>query len=95
MFSEQKKRLAQAERAYNEALIKKNVTRKRLRQHCHLFLGEPLNLLYPFSAGALVCASQLKNEAKGIQRIPFLNLAKMAVGIWATTKRIRRVNNSE
>ncbi|MFK8083328.1 MAG: hypothetical protein AB8B97_23870 [Granulosicoccus sp.] len=95
MFSRQKKLLAQAEQEHSFAVEQKNAARQQLSYRRNQFLGEPLNLLYPFAAGALVCASQLKNEAKGWQRIPFLNLAKMAVGVWATTERIRKIRKSQ
>lgn len=93
MFGRQKKLLAQAERDHVAAIERKDRASEQFRHQRHQFLGEPLNLLYPFAAGALVCASQLKNEAKGIQRIPFLNLAKLAVGVWATTERIKKIRN--
>ncbi|MFK7857435.1 MAG: hypothetical protein AB8B64_01360 [Granulosicoccus sp.] len=94
MFSAQKKLLAEAEYEHKIALENKAIVKQQFRDYRHRFLGEPLNLLYPFAAGALVCASQLKNEANGIQRIPFMNLAKMAVGAWAIIERIRKVQNA-
>jgi len=94
VFSTQKKLLAQAAFEHSIAVEKKNNARLRLLESRQRFLGEPLNLLYPFAAGALVCASQLKNEASGLQRIPFMNLVKMAVGFWATIERIRKVRKS-
>lgn len=36
------------------------MARHRLTQQRQQFLGEPLNLLYPYFAGMLICASQLK-----------------------------------
>jgi len=91
MFSRQKNRLKQAVLAHRLALKTRDDAREKVRRQRHEFLGEPLNLLYPFSAGILVCASQLKNDATGLQRIPFLNLAKIAIGVWATVERIRKV----
>jgi|GEM_PF-2212557 len=91
MFKRQKQLLAQAKREHYAAVETKEAASKLMHDQRQSFLGEPLNLLYPFAAGALVCASQLKNEAKGLQRIPFLNIAKTGIGLWATIERVQKL----
>ena len=59
------------------------------------FLSKPSNLLYPFTAGVLVCASQLKNDPTGIQKIPFMNLAKVAIGVYALSRRVVKAKHPE
>lgn len=92
VFSQQKKRLAEASLSHNAALKRKKVARQKVGQQRQQFLGEPLNLLYPYSAGILICASQLKNDATGLKRIPFMNIAKAGIGLWTLISRIQRIN---
>lgn len=89
MFTEQKKQLAEAVILHKAASRRKKVARQRFTQRRQQFLGEPLNLLYPYLAGILICASQLKNDATGLKRIPFMNIAKAGVGVWTLVSRIR------
>lgn len=77
---------------HQAALQRKKEARLRLAQKRQRFLGEPLNLLYPYSAGILICASQLKNEASGIGRIPFMNIVKTGIGLWTLINRVRGIS---
>ncbi len=94
MFNLQKQQLAEASLMHRAAIQRKNAARQKIVQKRQQFLSEPLNLLYPYSAGILVCASQLKNEATGLKRIPFMNIAKAGIGIWTLIYRIRRIIDS-
>lgn len=78
---------------HQAALQQKREARQKLAQKRQRFLGDPLNLLYPYSAGILICASQLKNEATGLKRIPFLNIVKTGIGLWTLINRISRFSN--
>lgn len=91
MFTQQKKQLSEASRLHSKAAQRKRIARQRVTKRCQQFLGEPLNLLYPYAAGILVCASQLQNKATGVQRIPFMNIAKTSIGLWTLITRIRRI----
>ncbi len=91
MLGKQKKMLAQAESEHQAAVERKAIARMALNRHRYSFLGNPLNVVYPFAAGVLVCASQLKSDAKGVYRIPFLNIAKIGVGAWAVVEKVRKV----
>lgn len=91
MLRKQKKLLAQAELEHLAAVERTDAAREALKRHRHSFLGKPLNLLYPFAAGVLVCAGQSKSDTKGAYRIPFFNLAKIAIGVWVTAEKIKKV----
>ena len=95
MFRQQKKYLAEASVLHKTAVARKKMARHRLTQQRQQFLGEPLNLLYPYFAGMLICASQLKNDASGLQRIPFMNIAKAGIGVWTLIRRIRRTRHNQ
>lgn len=91
MFTQQKKSLAEAIRLHNAAIGRKREAHQRFARRRQRFLGEPLNLLYPYLAGILICASQLKNDAEGLKRIPFMNLAKAGVGVWSLVSRVQKI----
>jgi hypothetical protein len=93
VLARQKKYLAEAAVLHKAASRRKEVARRRLKQRRQEFLGEPLNLLYPYIAGILICASQLKNDAAGLKRIPFMNIAKAGVGVWTLISRIRKIRD--
>lgn len=93
MFTRQKERLADANRLHMAAASRKKLARQEVIQRRQQFLGKPINLLFPYIAGILICASQLKNDATGLKRVPFLNIAKAGVGLWTLVSRIRKIND--
>ena len=95
MFAQQKKDLAEAAVLHKAARRRKEEARLKFEQRRKQFLSEPLNLLYPYVAGILICASQLKNDATGLKRIPFLNIAKAGVGVWTLISRIKRTRDNQ
>jgi len=94
MFSKQKYRLQLAADDHQRAVQRKRAARLGYRLHRDSFLSRPYNLLFPFVAGVLVCASQLRNAPKGINRVPFMNLAKTGVGLYALISRLGNVRKS-
>ena len=89
MFTRQKVQLDNAALLHQAAVRRKKMARQILVRQRKQFLGEPLNLLYPYFAGVLICASQLRNDATGMKRIPFMNIVKAGVGVWTLINRIR------
>ena len=91
MFGFQKASLTQARADYERALSNRQLARADLKTQRTAFLARPANLLFPFTAGMLVAVSQVRNVPKGLGRLPFMNIAKSAIGAYALLTRLKTI----
>ena len=87
----QKSRLEDAVLAHERARAEMRSARTEFRRQRVAFLAKPANLLFPFAGGILLTAGQIKNVPKGINRLPFLNIAKAGVGVYALVVRLQNL----
>ncbi|MDB3936383.1 hypothetical protein N9383_06665 [Granulosicoccus sp.] len=100
MLGLQKSRLDDAVLEHERARGRVRAARTEFRQQRAAFLSKPANLLFPFAAGILVTAGQIRNVPKGVNRLPFMNIAKAGVGVYALVIRLKNlrlhdINSSE